>query len=522
MVKKKHPGHWADHYAEQIIQTKGDKKKYVIESGITPSGVIHAGNFREAITADLIRKGLERRGKKVTFLYVWDDYDVLRKVPVNLPKQDMIKKNLRKPVFTVPDPYGCHGSYAEHFEKVFEEENGLVGIHATFVYSHKEYLACRYAEEIKMALEHTSEIKAILDNYRKEPLAKEWLPIFVFCENCNKDTIKKLEWNGDYTITYACSCGHDDTLDFRKKGLVTLRWRIDWPMRWHKNKVDFESAGKDHFAAGGSITTGRQIQQAVYGTEHPYGFPYEWIGIKGRGQFASSLGNVVTVTELLEIYEPEIVRWLFAGTRPNKEFSISFDVDVLKIYEDFNKVERIYYGLEEVNEKEFAKQQATYELSHISKVPKEMPYQPGFRHLTTVLQIHEMDVEKTIAFFSQELKGTFDKKRLKTRATCAKNWLQKYAPEEFKFTVQEKCQVTLVKKEKELLHQIAKKLLEKEWTDKELHEEMYILCTNHEFPPRDFFKLAYRVLINKEKGPRLASFILEIGREKVADILGKV
>ena len=517
------PVHWADNYAEKIIRIKGEKKEYVIESGITPSGMIHAGNFREVITADLIRRALEKRGKKVKFLYVWDDYDVLRKVPVNLPQQKMIEENLRKPVFQVPDPFGCHKTYAEHFEKVFEKESTNVGIEATFIYAHENYLKCMYAEEIKIALEKTDKIKEILNEFRKEPLAKDWLPIFVFCEKCQKDTIKDLKWNSDYTVKYNCECGHQDTINFKEKGIVTLRWRVDWPMRWHFNKVDFETAGKDHFAAGGSVDTGKEIQEKVYQTQPPVGIStrdfYEWIGIKGRGQFASSSGNVVTVTELLEIYEPEIVRYLFAGTRPNKEFNITFDVDVLKVYEDYDKCERIHFGEHKVNDKEKEKQTRIYELSQINDLAKKMPYQPGFRHLTTILQIHNLDVDKTISFLESELKNDFDKKRLRARAECAKNWLHKYAPEEFKFTVQEKCQVTLAEQEKKILHQLAEKLLEKEWTDKELHEEIYVLCKNNDFPTGDFFKLAYRVLINKERGPRLASFILEIGREKVAELL---
>jgi len=68
---------------------------------------------------------------------------------------------------------------------------------------------------------------------------------------------------------------------------------------------------------------------------------------------------------------------------------------------------------------------------------------------------------------------------------------------------------------------VAKKLLARDWTDVELHEEMYILCKNHDMQPKDFFTLCYRVLIDKERGPRLASFMLEIGRKKVAELLKK-
>ena len=38
----------------------------------------------------------------------------------------------------------------------------------------------------------------------------------------------------------------------------------------------------------------------------------------------------------------EVARFMFAGTRPNTEFSISFDLDVLKIYEDYDKCGQIY------------------------------------------------------------------------------------------------------------------------------------------------------------------------------------
>lgn len=515
MAKEQKQVHWTDVQVEQIIRTKGDKKSYIIQSGITPSGMIHAGNFREVITGDLIKKALEKKGKKVKFLYVWDDYDVLRKVPTNLPKKEMIEKNLRKPVFKVPDPFGCHETYAEHFESVFEKEISAVGITASFIYQHKEYLKCKYAEEIKMALEKTKEIKKVLNQYRRETLADNWLPIFVFCEKCSKDTTT-IKWKKGYEVSYDCKCGHKDTIDFRQKGLVTLRWRVDWPMRWHFNKVDFESSGKDHSAAGGSVDTGKQIQRVVYETKPPYMFGYEWIGIKGRGQFASSSGNVVTLTEMLEVYEPEIVRFLFAGTRPNKEFQISFDADVLKIYEDFDQCERVYFGVDEVNEKKAEKLKVAYELSSIGNIPKRMPYQPRLRHLTMLLQIHDFKVEEVIGYFEKELKNKVDQKRLRVRAECARNWIQKYAPEEFRFHVQEKCQVKLVKQEKEIIKTLAVKLLEKEWTDKELHEEFYVLCSNFDFPTKDFFKLCYRVLIDKDKGPRLASFMLAIGREKVA------
>ena len=65
--------HWADIYADKIIREKGQKDLYTCASGITPSGTVHIGNFREIISVDLVVKALRQKGQKVRFIYSWDD-----------------------------------------------------------------------------------------------------------------------------------------------------------------------------------------------------------------------------------------------------------------------------------------------------------------------------------------------------------------------------------------------------------------------------------------------------------------
>jgi lysyl-tRNA synthetase class 1 len=521
-MKEEESLHWADRAAEQIIRIKGKKKEYVVAAGITPSGTIHMGNFREIITQELVCRALEKKRKKVRFIYSWDDFDVFRKIPKNLPKKTALQKELRKPISEVFDPFGCHESYAKHHEEEIEEDVLKFGIEPEFLYQNKLYKNGVYNKLIKTALEKTKKIKEILNKFRKDNLPVNWLPIMMYCPNCRRE-VTELEYLKGYEIKYKCECGGKGKINFdKKKGLVKLKWRVCWAMRWNYYKEDFESAGKDHFAAGGSVETSRLIQKEIYGSEPPFSFPYEWIAIKGGGEFASSLGRVITLKQMLKIYEPEIVRYLFASTRPNVCFNISFDVDVLKIYEDFDKCERIYFGEGKVNDKDRKKQSRIYELSCVSSVPKKMPYQPGFRHLTTVLQIKSLDVDGAVGFFEKELKSKSDKKKLRIRALCAKNWLEKYAPEDFRFSLQSSFKGKLSVGEKKVLRLLGMRLLKKEWGAEALHEEMYILCKNAELEAKDFFKVAYKVLIGKEKGPRLASFILEIGRKKAAELLGKV
>ena len=131
---------WADQIADKIIKEKR-KNIYVCASGITPSGTIHIGNFREVITTDLVVRSLNDKGKKVKFIYSWDDYDRFRKVPANIPES--YKKCIGMPVSDIPSPFG-KGSYAEYFENKFKEELKKVSIKPKFVRQSLMYKKRKY------------------------------------------------------------------------------------------------------------------------------------------------------------------------------------------------------------------------------------------------------------------------------------------------------------------------------------------------------------------------------------------
>ena len=170
-------------------------------------------------------------------------------------------------------------------------------------------------------------------------------------------------------------------------------------MRWSVEGVDFEPAGKDHHSEGGSFDTARLTSKEVFGHEPPVSFQYDFVRIKGgSGKLSSSSGEVVSLSDVLRFYQPEVVRYLFAGTRPNSEFAISFDLDVLKIYEDYDKIERGYFIKPDNPKKikKWEKDARVYELSQVGAVPTALPYQIQIRHLTTLLQIHSGDIGAVI------------------------------------------------------------------------------------------------------------------------------
>ena len=58
------------------------------------------------------------------------------------------------------------------------------------------YGKCKYAHEIKWALNHKKKIIEVLNKYRREPLEDNWIPLVVYCEKCKRDTTKVLKYDG--------------------------------------------------------------------------------------------------------------------------------------------------------------------------------------------------------------------------------------------------------------------------------------------------------------------------------------
>ena len=528
--------HWADIHADRIIREKGPlgssrndgsiKDRYTCASGITPSGTVHIGNFREIISVELVVRALREKGQTARFIYSWDDYDVFRKVPKNLPDAERFEEYLRSPITLVPDPAGKHDSYARANEAALEALLPEVGVEPEYIYQAERYRNSAYAEGVRRALEHRETIRELLNRHRTQPLPEDWWPVTVFSNFTNKDTTTVLGWDGEYGLTYRCEdTGQEETVDLRHTKAVKLLWRVDWPMRWAHEGVDFEPAGKDHHSEGGSFDTGALIAREVYGVEPPTSFQYDFIRIKGRGgKMSSSSGEVVGLSEVLEIYQPEVVRHLFAGTRPNAEFAISFDLDVIKIYEDYDKSERIYYGVQEVGAKKRAKESRIYELSQVGAVPEVMPLQVPFRHLCNLLLISAGDIEQALsAFPGSEQADAESWRRMRRRARCAWNWIQYFAPEDFRFTLRtgEEQPEAVSEAARAALHDV-RRVVEggiAEQDEKQLEQALYDTAQKHGFASKEFFALMYRVLIGRDKGPRLAGFLKTIGRERVLRIL---
>ena len=549
--------HWADEAAAKIIFEKEEKELYTCASGITPSGTVHIGNFREIISVELVVRALRDMGKNVRFIYSWDDYDVFRKVPANMPKQDELKNYLRLPITMVPDPWDRDSSYARHHEVDVESQLPRVGIFPEYLYQAERYKSSRYAQGIRRALEKRDVLKNILDKYRDEEhkIQGEWWPVSVFCEKCNKDETEIEGWDGDWGLSYKCrACGNEEKLDIQTAKGIKLSWRVDWPMRWEYEKVDFEPAGKDHHSQGGSFDTAKHVCKDVYNWDAPISFRYDFIGTKGLpGKMSSSKGDVIDLSEVLKVYTPELTRYLFAGTRPNTEFTISFDLDVIKIYEDYDKTERIAWKIDNAkDDTAYQKEKRIYELSQVSETGKSLclddlikngkpvPYQIPFRHLCNLIQIADGDIDKALADLTANDKEIKPEQipALKTRAQCAKYWVENCAPEDFRFKLKgevhteaqrhgghgegESGSRSLSETEKNAVRILRDDVISRieEFTDdKTCSTAIYAVAEKAGVDGKALFGAAYQALIGKEQGPRLASFLRSIDKNRLLGIL---
>ena len=514
--------HWADKMAQTLIKKKPFKNLYVCASGITPSGTVHIGNFREIISTDLVVRALRELGKEVKFIYSWDDYDVFRKVPSNMPKRKVLRDYLRFPITAVPDT--CSNpvsSYARKNELDIEDDLSFVGIHPTYIYQADRYKKSYYAKDISFALQHKEKIKEVLNRFRSTPLEDDWWPISVFSSFTGRDTTTILSFDGKWKVKYRDNETFDEEeLDLRHTGLVKLNWRIDWPMRWAKESVDFEPAGKDHHSRGGSFDTSSEVVK-IFNAEAPLSFQYDFISIKGRGgKISSSSGDVISLSDVLEIYTPEVTRFMFAKPRPNTEFAISFDTDVFKIYEDYDNTERTYFGITQAGEEKRKKDSRIYELSQVSKIPEEISYQISFRHLCNLLLINDCNVANTVNSLVDLKKS--QRYRLKQKAVCAVNWLKKYASEDFKWSLSTSDTPfpQIDENEKRAVEDIANLGSEIDNCDeKALSTRLYDIAEKNGIDSKALFRAAYLVLIERENGPRLAGFLKSLGSERVFNII---
>ncbi|MFE0462587.1 lysine--tRNA ligase [Kitasatospora sp. NPDC058965] len=360
-------GDWVTAAADRVV-AEAEKRPagapLVCASGISPSGPVHLGNLREIMVPHFVADELRRRGLDCRHLLSWDDFDRLRKVPAGVPES--FAQHIGRPLTSVPDPCGEHPNWAEHFKVPFRAALAELGVQVTEISQTERYRSGVYTDRILHAMRHRGRIDGILGHYRTAKTAQpgtgsaadaaadalsddagdgttaaEYYPYKPYCAACDRDftTVTAFD-EPSARVSYRCRCGHAGTDVIGAGGRGKLVWKVDWPMRWAFEGVTFEAGGVDHSSPGSSFTVGSRLVREVFDGRPPNYLGYSFVGTSGTAKMSGSAGGAPTPGDALQILEAPLVRWLYVRRRPNQSFTVAFDQEVGRLYDEWDAVGR--------------------------------------------------------------------------------------------------------------------------------------------------------------------------------------
>ncbi len=521
----------------------------VCASGLSPSGPIHLGNLREVLTPHLVADEIRRRGIACEHLISWDDFDRFRRVPKGVEGiDDSWAEHIGKPLTAVPAPRGsAHANWAEHFKAPMTEALERLGVPFRGVSQTQMYTSGAYVEPTLHAMRERGRIDGVLGRFRtkKGPEAAddegpddedragsatgEYFPYKPYCGACGTDDTMIVAYDDATTeMTFTCGCGSSETVLLREFTRGKLVWKVDWPMRWAFEGVDFEPSGVDHSSPGSSYEVGGLLVSEIFGGHQPIGPMYAFVGISGQAKMSSSKGGVPTPSSALEVFEAPLLRWLYARRRPNQAIKVAFDAELSRLYDEWDALGR------KVAAGTCAPIEALGHARSVATAERTLPTTPQpvpFRTLTSVVDVTTGNPEQLGRILSglvasgPEDPVTLDD--LRPRLDCAEHWVEHYMPEESHTRLLVAADTALLESLDDTDRESLRLLLEgleQDWSLDGLTSLVYGVPKTQAGLPMDtqpteelkaaqrrFFVLLYRLLVGSDTGPRLPTLLLAAG-----------
>ncbi len=175
---------WPFEEAKKLKKRLGGKapaKGYVLfETGYGPSGLPHLGTFGEVARTTMVKRAFETLCPDIpTKLVAFsDDMDGFRKVPTNVPNQELLATALNKPLTQVPDPFKKFASFGEHNNNMLQDFLNKFQLPFDFQSSTTAYKSGLFNETIKKILTNYQEIKNTVLPTLGEDRRKTYSPFF--------------------------------------------------------------------------------------------------------------------------------------------------------------------------------------------------------------------------------------------------------------------------------------------------------------------------------------------------------
>jgi lysyl-tRNA synthetase class 1 len=525
---------WADAVADTVEDRADDP--IVIKGGVSPSGVPHIGHFNEILRGHFVAEVLRERGHEVRQVFTADDRDRLRAIPRQLADDDWslvgldevdagaLGRNLGRAYTDVPDPFGEDDSYGEHFTDLLRQSVEQLGIDVEFVSNTALYENGEFDEVIRHVLEHRQTAREVLSAHQ-DGVDETYIPFFPICESCGQVTGTATAVDLDaWTASYACTdvetdgdviegCGDEGTTSLRNG---KLPWRFEWPAQWQVLGVDFEPFGKDH--AEGSWPSGVDIARDVLEVEPPVPMVYEWFTLDGEA-LSSSSGNVVTVAEVLDLLEPEVLRYFFAK-EPLKQRDFSIERLDQRV-DEFDQFERLYLGGEtgaaDSGSDETRERAARAYPMLVEEVREErirIPYTfAAVLGMTDDPALRE-DIARREGHLPEDASEWTVETALK-RVRLASEWARRTG-NEFDYELKRETlpEHSLGESTEQALDDLAEFVAEGH-DGEAIQGEIFALAEEYDLDVSEFFGAGYGLFFDDTEGPKLGPFLARLDREFV-------
>ena len=320
---------WPFEEAKKIVDRykgRAFPETVLFETGYGPSGLPHIGTFGEVARTTMVRHAfrvLTQDKVKTRLLCFSDDMDGMRKIPDNVPNQDMLRAYLHKPLTSVPDPFSNeYPSFGDHNNARLRRFLDTFGFDYEFASATEYYKSGRFDEVLLRAAERYDDImKVMLPTLGPERRAtySPFLPISPKTGRVLYVPMKHVDAKAG-TITFDDEDGTETTLPVTG-GRVKMQWKPDFGMRWAALGVDFEMFGKDHQT--NAVIYDRICE--ILGGRAPEHFVYELFLDDVGQKISKSKGNGLTIDEWLT-YAPTESLALYMFQRPRQAKKLYFDV----------------------------------------------------------------------------------------------------------------------------------------------------------------------------------------------------
>lgn len=498
---------WLNTIVDDLIE-RYPNGEILIESGASPSGTYHLGHMRELMTADAILMELERRNRSARHIQYVDDFDALRKIPYNVPKE--YEQYLGMPLCDIPAPDGSDKSYADYFLQGLIDACEALSIKVEFVKAHNNYRNGFMVPAIERSLGRIPQARQALETISGHKLDENWAPIQILEEKRLKNR-KFISLDKDRKLLqYEDPNGNVRSVKYNK-GEVKLDWRLDWPGRWWLLKVQCEPSGRDHMTKGSSYDTGVQIMKDVYEAEPPYPVSYDFINMAGdTKKMSASKGTGLDAVEASHLMPPEVMRYFVFRSPPLKRLYFDPVNGVVRLMDEFAALAARQDRDESENQLLYI---ATRGINNrtVSRVP--------FSLLVAAYQTALKDPDKTLEIINRSEYANVaqeDAEIIKAELKFIDTWLEKQAPDDVKFALTETVNPEdYTDTEKKFLNELAARVINAptEADGSWFHQTIYELKDNLDLEPKEMFRTLYKVLINKDSGPRAGWFLSILPRD---------